>query len=127
MHIHAEKRIFSSPIPLFYLYYLSDSPVLIYLFFCEFQKTNPQRFHLFLSLDINLYMKKKTFQRSVEKYWHLKHGGIKVLPYCWNLTSHYGLINYQIDFVSPVLLRSPSNHADACPVMFPCLLSLMLI
>lgn len=77
-----------------------------------------------------VYEKKKTFQRSVEKYWHLKHGGIKVLPYCWNLASHYGLINYQIDFVSTVILRSHSNLGtpwDACPVMFPCLLSLMLI
>lgn len=50
IHAYAcRKENFSSPIPLFHLYYLSDSPVLIYLFFCEFQKTNPQHFHLSLS------------------------------------------------------------------------------
>lgn len=120
MHMHAEKRIF---LPL-YLYFTCIIYLIVLSWFIYSFVNSKRQIHSIsicpclmsevLVIRYQFVYEKKTFQRSVEKYWHLKHGGIKVLPYCWNLASHYGLINYQIDFVSTVILRSHSNLGTPC-------------
>ena len=91
---HLDFFSFLKKFPLYVLYYkwrcvfkILNSKCFWHNFFKVFLDTALDGLFVYLLL----YTKGKS-KRSLEIYWHLKHGEIKVLPYCYNLTNHYELI-----------------------------------